>query len=172
MDWSPLSPSFKDAKKLWHFFVRVGQNFPNFLGHLMNNLLIFLCVIIWGCSMFLNRLSVERMSPIVMQVLTGIVFICGMPFLIRLSGGWSNIRWSPLSIFLTSTATILSISANILLYTSLRGSQTTGASAMVISLYPVVTLLLSAIFLSEQFSCLKITGIVCMIAGALMLYWK
>lgn len=138
----------------------------------MNNLLIFLCVLVWGCSTFLNRLSVERMSPVIMQMVTGVVFILCIPIFIRMSGGWSAIKWSGYSIALTACATILSISANILLYTSLRGSQTTGASAMIISLYPVVTLLLSVVFLHEQFSLLKIMGVACMIGGAVMLSWK
>jgi drug/metabolite transporter (DMT)-like permease len=112
------------------------------------------------------------MSPVIMQLITGIVFILCIPMFIKMSGGWSNIKWSGYSIALTSCATMLSISANILLYTSLRGSQTTGATAMLISLYPVVTLLLSAVFLNEQFSLLKVIGIICMIGGAIMLSWK
>lgn len=138
----------------------------------MHDLLIFLCIIIWGCSTFLNRLSVERMSPVLMQMVTGIVFLFCIPIFIRLSGGVSGIKWSTYSIILTSCATVLSISANILLYTTLKGSNHTGASAMLISLYPVVTLLLSAIFLGEQFSTLKIIGVIAMISGAVMLSWK
>jgi drug/metabolite transporter (DMT)-like permease len=138
----------------------------------MSNILIFLCIIVWGCSTFLNRLSVERMSPVIMQMVTGVVFIFCIPLFIKMSGGFHNIKWSATSIALTTCATLLSIAANILLYTSLKGSQTTGASTMLISLYPVVTLLLSAIFLSEQFTTLKILGVIAMIGGAVMLSWK
>lgn len=112
------------------------------------------------------------MSPVIMQMVTGVVFIFCIPFFVRLSGGMANIKWSAASIALTTCATLLSIGANILLYTSLKGSQNTGSTAMLISLYPVVTLILSAVFLNEQFSTLKIFGVIAMIGGAIMLSWK
>lgn len=140
----------------------------------MGALLIFLCIILWGISTFLNRLSVERISPILLQGIVGMAYMFFIPIALKLAGVTNPItyKWSYYSIALTVTATLLSIGANIILYMSLKGSSTTGASTMLISLYPLVTLILSALFLNEQFTALKIAGVITMIIGAVLLSWK
>lgn len=136
-----------------------------------NNLLIILCVLLWGVSSFLNRLSVERMPPLLMQVIVGSVFFFYIPVALRLTGVNNplNYKWSAYSVILTIIATLCSISANVLLYSSLKGSDHSGSSTMMISLYPVVTLILSAFILHEQFSIYKIMGVVVMLGGAYLL---
>jgi drug/metabolite transporter (DMT)-like permease len=128
----------------------------------------------WGISTFLNRLSVERISPILLQSIVGMAYMLFIPIALRLSGISNPLhyKWSYYSVALTVTATLLSIGANIILYMSLKGSSTTGASTMLISLYPLVTLILSALFLNEQFTAMKIIGIVTMVTGAILLNWK
>jgi drug/metabolite transporter (DMT)-like permease len=138
-----------------------------------NNLLIFLCILLWGVSTFLNRLSVERMSPFLMQVVGACVFCLFVPFMLRL-GDVSNpltYKWSPYSVALTATAAMISILANIFLYLSLKGSAQSGSTAMLISLYPVVTMPLSVVFLHEHLPILKILGIIAMIIGTILLSW-
>lgn len=137
----------------------------------MNNLLILLCILLWGVSSFLNRLSVERMPPLLMQVIVGSVFFFYIPVALRLTGVNNplNYKWSTYSVVLTSIATLCSITANILLYTSLRGSEHSGSSTMMVSLYPIVTFILSIFILHEEFSIVKIIGVVTMLAGAWMM---
>ena len=138
-----------------------------------NNLLIFLCIILWGLSTFLNRLSVERMSPVLMQVIVAGVFICFIPVALKIAniGNPLTYKWSGYSVCLTILATIISITANISLYLSLKGNNHSGSSSMLIALYPVVTLVLSVIFLGEQLPFLKILGIIAMIVGTVLLSW-
>jgi bacterial/archaeal transporter family protein len=136
----------------------------------MGNLILFMCVLLWGVSTFLNRLSVEHLPPMLMQVVIGIVFIFYMPIAIKMQGvNPFQYNWSISSVIMTALAAICSIGANVLLYMHLKGSNHTGASTMVISLYPAVTLLLSYLFLNEQFTSTKIIGIVAMIVGAILL---
>lgn len=137
----------------------------------MNNLLIFLCILLWGISSFLNRLSVERMPPLLMQVIVGSVFFFYIPVALRLTGVNNplNYKWSAYSVTLTVIATLCSISANVLLYTSLKGSNSSGSSTMMVSLYPIVTFILSIFILHEQFSIMKIIGVAVMLAGAYLM---
>lgn len=137
----------------------------------MSNLLIFLCVVLWGVSSFLNRLSVERMPPLLMQVIVGSVFFFYIPVALRLTGVNNplNYKWSAYSVVLTAIATLCSISANVLLYTSLKGNNHAGSSTMMVSLYPIVTLILSIFILHENFSIMKILGVIVMLTGAYML---
>jgi drug/metabolite transporter (DMT)-like permease len=137
----------------------------------MSNLLIFLCVVLWGVSSFLNRLSVERMPPLLMQVIVGSVFFFYIPVALRLTGVNNplNYKWSVYSVVLTATATLCSIAANVLLYTSLKGNNNAGSSTMMVSLYPIVTFILSIFILHEHFSVLKVAGVIVMLAGAYMM---
>lgn len=137
----------------------------------MNNLLIFLCVLLWGVSAFLNRLSVERMPPLLMQVIVGSVFFFYIPVALRLTGVNNPLhyKWSVYSIVLTVIATLCSILANVLLYTSIKGSENSGSSTMMVSLYPIVTFILSIFILHEQFSIMKIIGVIVMLAGAYLM---
>lgn len=131
--------------------------------------LLILCAIFWGLSTFLQKLSSDNMSPLLMQVVTGVAFIFCIPILIKMSGGIGNLKWNTTSIVLTFVATLIAILGNISLYTALSNNKHTGSSAMFIALYPVVTLLLSACFLHEQFTSGKIIGILAMIGGACLL---
>lgn len=133
-----------------------------------HNILICLCILLWGVSSFLNRLSVERMPPLLMQVIVGSVFFFYIPVALRLTGVNNplNYKWSLYSVVLTAFATMCSITANILLYTSIKGSNTSGSSTMMVALYPIVTFILSIFILHEQFSMMKILGVVVMLAGA------
>ena len=137
----------------------------------MNNILILLCVLLWGVSAFLNRLAVEKMPPLLMQVIVGSVFFFYIPVALKLTGVHNPLqyKWSTYSIVLTVIATLFSIIANVLLYSSLKGSNTSGASQMMICLYPIVTFILSIFILHEQFSIWKITGVAVMLVGAYLL---
>jgi drug/metabolite transporter (DMT)-like permease len=86
-----------------------------------------------------------------------------------MGGGLGNLKWNATSIAITTVATILAIMANIMMYTALSNNKNTGATAMLVSLYPAVTLILSAIFLHEQFSWGKVAGVLAMISGACLL---
>jgi drug/metabolite transporter (DMT)-like permease len=137
----------------------------------MGSLILFFCVILWGISTFLNRLSVETASPLVLQIIVGLGYVVYLPIALKLSGVGNpfEYRWSMHSIILTLCATVCSILANVMLYSYLKGSHHTGANTMLLSLYPVVTLLLSAVFLHEHFTNFKVLGVIAMIAGAILL---
>jgi drug/metabolite transporter (DMT)-like permease len=117
----------------------------------------------------MQKLASDKMSPFLMQVVVGTAFIFLIPFFIRMEGGLGHLKWNTTSIIITFVAAIFSITANIMMYTALSNNKNTGSSMMLVSLYPVVTLLLSAIFLHEQFSTGKIIGILTMIVGAFLL---
>lgn len=131
--------------------------------------MLVMVVLIWGTTTFLQKLSADRMSPMLMQVIMATSFALFIPFAIRMEGGLGNLKWNTQSVILTFVAAFMSIGANILLYSALSNNKHTGSSAMIISMYPAVTLLYSAIFLHEQFSNGKILGFLAMIAGACLL---
>lgn len=138
----------------------------------MSNLTLLLCAIIWGISTFLNRISVEKMSPLFMQIIVGIGYMSFIPVAFKLAHHTSQTKWCLQSVLLTSVATVLSIGANVLLYFALKGNKNTGSSTMIVSLYPVVTLLLSIIFLHEKITLIKLIGIFTMVIGGTLLIFN
>lgn len=140
----------------------------------MEHIFLFLCVVLWGFSTFLNRISVENLPPYMMQVVVGFVFVAYMPLAFRLQGVSNPLdyKWNLQSVFLTIGATAISIVANVLLYMNLKGNNNTGTSTMIVSLYPIVTLALSYLFLNEQFTATKIAGVIIMVGGAVLLCLK
>jgi transporter family protein len=137
----------------------------------MGVLILLFCVILWGISTFLNALSVQTASPLVLQIIVGFGYIVYLPIAFTLSGVGNpfEYHWSMRSLILTLCSTVCSIVANVSLYSFLKGNNHTGANTMLLSLYPVVTLLLSALFLHEQFTWNKIAGVLAMIIGAIFL---
>ncbi len=133
------------------------------------SILLIICVFIWGLTTFMQKLSADNMSPVLMQVIIGVAFFIFVPLAIVQQGGISNLKWNTTSVVLSFIAAFLSILANILMYSALSNNKHTGSSAMLISLYPAVTLILSAIFLHEQFSTGKIIGFLAMVGGACLL---
>jgi drug/metabolite transporter (DMT)-like permease len=111
------------------------------------------------------------MPPLLMQVIVGSVFFFYIPVALKLTGVNNPLhyKWSWYSVTLTVFATLCSITANILLYTSIKGSATSGSSTMMVSLYPIVTFILSIFILHESFSIMKIIGVAVMLAGAYMM---
>lgn len=140
----------------------------------MSTHILFICVLLWGTATFLNRLAVDKMPAVLLQGIVGVVYLFFIPIAFRLSGVSNpfTYKWTPIAIACTVGATFCSIFANIFLYSTLKGSDHTGSSAMIIALYPVVTLFLSAVFLHEQFTTIKIVGICYMIFGAILLSLK
>jgi drug/metabolite transporter (DMT)-like permease len=106
-----------------------------------------------------------------MQVIVGSVFFFYIPVALRLTGVNNPLhyKWSVYSVTLTVIATLCSIAANVLLYTSLKGNNHAGSSTMMVSLYPIVTFILSIFILHESFSIMKIIGVIVMLAGAYMM---
>src|SRR5271166_140909 len=124
-----------------------------------SNLLLIICAFIWGITTFMQKLSADKMSPVLMQIIIGVAFFVFIPFAIVHQGGISNLKWNTTSILLSFVAAFLSILANILMYSALSNNKHTGSAAMLIALYPAVTLILSALFLHEQFSFGKVLGV-------------
>lgn len=138
----------------------------------MSNIYILISVLLFGISSFLNRLSVDKLSPAIMQIIVGVMYIFYIPFAIKFYNVSFSEKWSIGPIVLTSIATIISIIGNTILFSIIKGNNTSGSLTMFISLYPIVTLLLSVWFLNENISISKILGIILMLLGAIFLSIK
>lgn len=137
---------------------------------MQSSLVIALCALLWGISTFLNRIVAKTTSPFFMQVVVGIIYFLYIPIALKMVG-FNNLKNNLNNIWLVVVATVISISANVLLYAGLKNNSSS-SNIMLISLYPAVSVILSAIFLNENLSLIKIIGIIVMVIGAIMLNIK
>lgn len=137
----------------------------------MNYWITYICILIFGVTTFLNRLSLEKMSPFMIQIVVGFSYVLYLPFALYYFG-INNIKWCYSGLLLTFIASFLSIFATLLLNYSLQNNQNSGSQTMMISLFPVVSLFLSIIFLDEKLTYNKIIGVILMITGTVFLQFK
>jgi uncharacterized membrane protein len=104
-----------------------------------------------------------------MQIIVGIIYIFYIPIAARMIGV-ENLKINFLNVSMILISTIISLTANILLYVALKHSET--SSVMLVSLYPAVSVVLAATFLNESLSLFKIIGIITMAIGAVILNIK
>src|SRR5690349_16727815 len=132
--------------------------------------LIFVCILLWGLSNFINRISVEKINPLLMPSIVGAVYIvyaCGTRFFLP-----DKVEWSTQSVILTASATVLSITASILSFSVLKGSDHSGSIMVLTTLHPVITLLLCSIFLHEKLSTITCIGVFLLITGSILISFQ
>jgi len=134
-----------------------------------SNLIFVLCACLWGTSTFINRIAAKNVSPFIMQIIVGIIYILYIPIAIR-TIGIENLKINFLNASMILISTTISLVANILLYMAIRQSET--SSVMLVSLYPAVSVVLAVVFLNESLSLFKIIGIITMVVGAVILNIK
>jgi len=134
-----------------------------------SNFILILCAFLWGISTFINRIATKDVSPFIMQIIVGIIYIFYIPIAARMIGV-ENLKINFLNVSMILISTIISLTANILLYVALKHSET--SSVMLVSLYPAVSVVLAATFLNESLSLFKIIGIITMAIGAVILNIK
>lgn len=127
-------------------------------------LALTIAVIAWGLWAVFNKLGSRTLDPIVSQTIACITSMLVIPFLAFASRGRTStvtasaVGWIVLGQLCALTATLA-------FYFALKtrgAAQSTGIS----SLYLVVALVLSAVFLREPMSATKILGMFLIVAGS------
>lgn len=135
-----------------------------------NDYLIFVCILLYGISNFLNRLSVEHMSPLLIPSIVMVVYMFyagATHYFIP-----SRFVWTWQSVGLTALAAVLSITASVLLFTILKGNKNSGSLVSLTTLHPIITLLLCSIILHEKISVYTYMGIILMIIGVILITYQ
>ena len=126
----------------------------------------------WGFSVFLNKLASKHYHPYHLQVIWNSLSIIIIPFFLMMSYK-SNVTFSHSlkHSLLALTAVVFSIVATTCFYFAIKESEV-GKSLIITSAYPVVTLILSCIFLGEQINGARILGILFVFVGLFIISAK
>ena len=131
--------------------------------------LVILTIILFGVSVFLRKLTVDRMHPYQLQILAAIVYSLCIPLWVILTHK-ENIAWSYdfNAWALAFACLITNIAGAIFFGNLLKSSNNTGGLTVLISINPIITFMLSMIFLGESLTSKKIAACIFAFIGLIL----
>lgn len=132
-------------------------------------LLLSITIISWGLWAFLQKICVDRLHPLQMFVIGSSVGIITLPIY------YTILRHSNISNPITTGNVVLCVIASLLssigtiVYVYGVRTGEIGTIAVISCAYPVLTVILAAIFLGETITMTKLTGIALVMVGVIVL---
>jgi len=129
----------------------------------LNKSLLAAAIIAFGFSAFFRKLAVDKMHPYTMQIISAIVYTSLIPV-------WFSLAPKPVDlnetgVFYAIVTTILHVCGAVMFGLLLRESNSTGSLAVMVSISPAITALLSIIFLHEKFEMRHIIATILTLTG-------
>lgn len=135
----------------------------------MKNLtLLALTIILFGTSIFFRKLAVDRIHPYQLQIVAGAVYALEIPIWLYLIKQNNIVGYDTLGVVFGVLCLITYVVAAVLLGTLLKGSNNTGMIATMVAMNPLITSMLSVMFLGEQFGPKKIAATIVMMIGFIL----
>lgn len=131
------------------------------------------CIVLWAGSNVFNKIASSKINPYYMQIVFAVFAMCLIPlyhFLTTKMG--FNHKWDKEGIIYSALGALCSIFGTVCLYTYVSRGNGIGVALCFVSLYPVVALILSTIFLNEKISLYQGVLIVIMMICAVLLGLK
>lgn len=130
--------------------------------------IIVFSIVLFGISVFFRKLTVDRISPYQLQVISGFVYAAVAPiwyYICRKNGiiGYDNtgIMYAIICIL---TGTLAAVCFGF----ALKQSDNPGVISALISLNPVITMGLSVLFLHESLSVTKVLAFILAVVSAVL----
>lgn len=137
----------------------------------MYKIYFLIAVLLLGISNFLSRIALVKVNSLYYQIITGTIGVVAVPFyfsMLAYNHTTNQINFT--DGLLVVVATIIALIASQIITHSIHNAQGSIMNVNVwVALYPVVSYILSIIFLHESFSNFKLIGILLMIVGAMVI---
>lgn len=130
--------------------------------------LILITIILFGVSVFFRKLSVDRVHPFQIQVVSAIIYGLMIPFWIMICARQGHTSYPTSALVYTVICVFTSIAAGLAYGFALQKSDSPGVIAALASLSPVVTMGLSILFLGEKLSVTKLIAFFLALASAIL----
>lgn len=130
-----------------------------------NNLLLIITIFLFGISVFFRKLAVDRLHPYQLQMLASGIYVIQMPIMAYLINKNELTTYSTPGIWYGVICLVTYIFSAMLFSFLLKSTDQPGMMSTLISMNPVITSLLSFIFLGETFSFKKIIATIIMLVG-------
>jgi len=132
-------------------------------------LYIFISIILFGISTFFRKLSLDRLHPYQLQVISGVIHAIFMPLWIYLLHKKGILLYNAVGINYAIICCLIYTVATVLFSFALQDSKNPGVISALISLSPIVTMLLAHFFLNEQFTWIKGLAFALALASVILL---
>ena len=134
-----------------------------------NWILIVLCILCWSVWPLMMKFALSSISPIMIQVVIAYVYSMFAPamFLYMKATGIA-VEWSTKGIIYATIACTLSAAASLSFSTVIQRVPVNIVGSFT-AIYPVITFLLSVIFLGESVTIMKFMGIMTIAVGIVLL---
>lgn len=132
-------------------------------------ILIAACIVSWGTWAICLKQGTRYVSPLMLTIINSYVYSAIAPLALlyaKASGHETN--WNARGIAWAAASVLLVSVANISFATAIQRAPVYLVVGFT-SVYPVFTFLLSAVFLGEHVTLMKLAGIVVTVAGVVML---
>lgn len=131
-----------------------------------NILYISLTILFTGISVFFRKLAVDKIHPYQIQIIAGILYSLLIPvWLFFMSKNNIQFNTNFLGNFYAILCLVSYVLGAVILGILLKTSNSTGTISVLISINPMITVLLSVLFLDEQFSLKKLLGCIVILSG-------
>lgn len=128
-------------------------------------ILLSLTVFLFGASVFFRKLAVDIIHPYQIQIIASLIYVLTTPlwiyYLSKEPVSWSNTT----GLIYASICLVMYIVAVVLFSFLLKSSSEPGMVATLVALNPVITSILTFIFLKEDFGIRKVIATIIMIFG-------
>lgn len=131
----------------------------------MNRWLVAGTIMAFGFSAFLRKMAVDRMHPYNMQILSACVYMTLVPLWNWLASKEPEGGYNLPGAGFTLATILLHIFGSVSFGFLLKTSNSAGALAVMISVSPVITTMLSIYFLNEKFEMRHAVATVLTLAG-------
>jgi len=130
-----------------------------------NMLLILLTVIFSGVSVFFRKMAIDKIHPYQLQIIAGIVYAIEVPIWLYLMKRENISSYNPVGVMYGIVCILTLVCGAVILSYLLKTTTSPGTLAVLVSTSPLVTLLLSVVFLGEEFTIKKLIGCISVVIG-------
>jgi uncharacterized membrane protein len=132
-------------------------------------ILILATILLFGTSVFFRKLAVDKISPYQLQLISCIIYSLSIPFWIYfLKKDNIVINYDAHGIIFAVCCVVTNVIGAVIFGKLLKSSNATGGLTVAISINPIVTYMLSIMFLSEEITTKKIIACIFAFLGLLI----
>lgn len=136
----------------------------------MNRTLIAATILAFGFSAFFRKLAVDRIHPYHLQIISAMVYTTLIPFWYNLAPKQVEFSWSGLGFAVLCTG--IHILGAVMFGLLLKSHNSTGMLSVMLSASPLVTILLSTLFLQEKIELRHVIATLLTLSGLALLNYQ
>ncbi len=121
--------------------------------------LLIVTIVLFGVSAFFRKLAVDRISPYQLQLFSSIIYTSLIPFWLYLTRhNGVEISYDTSAIIFSIACVLTNVAGAIFFGKLLQSSDSIGSLTVLIAINPIVTFLLSMMFLGETLTIKKVVA--------------